>query len=343
MTPNYDAILIVSFGGPEGRDDVIPFLQNVTRGRNIPEDRLAEVAEHYYLYDGVSPHNRQITDLRDALRLELDAADINLPLYWGNRNWTPYLTDTLRQMTDDGIRKAIAFVVSGYSSYSSCRQYRENVQAARKAAGATAPSVDKIRVFFNHPLFMDVMEDRVNEAIAKLAPEHQESAHLIFTAHSIPSSMAANCKYELQLTEASRLVAERFPGHTHELVYQSRSGPPHVPWLEPDICDYLENLAKENSPPPVIVIPIGFLSDHLEVLYDLDHEAADTAAKLNIPFARALSAGTHPKFITMIRELIAERLYDTPTRAAIGQYPASHDYCPQDCCLPPQRPAARPA
>lgn len=339
----YDAILIVSFGGPEKRDDVLPFLRNVTRGRDIPDARLEEVAHHYYAFDGKSPHNEQIAELKALLETELLTHGIDLPVYWGNRNWHPMLADTMQKMADDGIKRAIAFVVSGYSSYSGCRQYRENLYAAQKAVGDAAPVIDKIRVFYNHPGFIEPMRERVGDAIALLPEDKRDNARIVFTAHSVPNAMAANCHYEAQLREACSLVAEAFADRTWELVWQSRSGPPHVPWLEPDICDYLETIHTSGETAAVIV-PIGFLSDHLEVLYDLDHEAREKADELGMVMARAGSVGVHPRFITMIRELIEERFDPSHPKLSLGNRGPNHDVCPSGCCAPgrpgPLKPAA---
>lgn len=346
MTDSYDAILIVSFGGPEGPDDVMPFLENVVRGRNVPRERLLEVAEHYQHFGGVSPINQQTRDLIAALQDELKQHGPDLPIYWGNRNWAPMLDDTVKQMKADGIKHAIAFVVSGYSSYSSCRQYRENIEAAQQAAGEGAPAIDKIRVFYNHPLFIEAMAEGVSDALDQLTPEQRSDVRLIFTAHSLPSSMASSCDYEKQLKEASRLVSESVHVHDWLLVYQSRSGPPTQPWLEPDICDYLADVKKQRDengkPSAVIIAPIGFLSDHIEVLFDLDEEAKEACDELKIPMVRAATVGVHPAFIRMVRDLIAERVEDIADRPAIGEFPANHDVCPLDCCPKPQRPQ-RPA
>ena len=339
----YDAVLIVSFGGPERREDVLPFLRNVTRGRDIPDARLEEVAHHYYAFDGKSPHNEQIAHLVSLLETELAGNEINLPVYWGNRNWQPMLADTMQQMADDGTKRAIAFVVSGFSSYSGCRQYRENLHAAQQTVGESAPAIDKIRVFYNHPGFIEPMRERVSEAITQLAKDDRDGARIVFTAHSVPNAMAANCDYEIQLREACTLVAEGFPDRPWELVWQSRSGPPHVPWLEPDICDYLETIHASGETAAVIA-PIGFLSDHLEVLYDLDHEAREKADELGMAMARAGSVGAHPRFVTMIRELIEERLDPARPRLSLGRRGPNHDVCPAGCCAPgrpgPLKPAA---
>ena len=331
----HDAVLVVSFGGPEGPDDVLPFLENVLRGRNVPRERMLEVSEHYSLFGGVSPINSHCRDLITALEQELDAHQIELPIYWGNRNWHPMLTDTMEQMTRDGVRRALAFVTSAYSSYSSCRQYRENILAAQEAIGANAPVVDKLRVFYNHPDFVAACIDRLQEAVADVDPESRSTFHIAFTAHSIPETMADGCDYAQQLMDVSRLAAESLglKDGRWQLVYQSRSGSPHIPWLEPDICDHLESL-KADGVTDVIVMPIGFLSDHMEVIYDLDHEARETCERIGLNMVRSKTVGTHPQFVTMIRKLIAERLFDAD-RESVGTGPPRPDVCPGGCCPPP--------
>jgi ferrochelatase len=334
---HYDAVLFVSFGGPDGPDDVLPFLENVLRGRNVPRERMLEVAEHYHHFGGKSPINEQNTALIDALKQELAASGPDLPIYWGNRNWHPLLTDTLREMTAAGVKRALAFVTSGFSCYSGCRQYRENIQAAREAVGPQAPEIDKIRVFFNHPGFVGPMASHVRDAIAAVG--QGSSTPVLFTAHSIPLSMASSSRYCEQLEEASRLVAEAAGVTNWKLVYQSRSGPPTQPWLEPDVCDAIRALHAE-SVPGLVIAPIGFISDHMEVLFDLDTEAADLCKELGIRMARAATVGTAPEFVRAVRDLIAERAWQLPERAAIGRLPANHDVCPLDCCPAPVRPAA---
>lgn len=329
----FDAILVVSFGGPEGMDDVIPFLENVTRGRNVPRERLEEVAHHYELFGGVSPINAQNRALVDALRAELDEHGIGLPIYFGNRNWHPLLADTLREMADDGVERALAFFTSAYSSYSGCRQYRENLYDAQQAVGPDAPEVLKTRMFFNHPGWVQANADHVRAALARIPAERRARAHVAFTAHSIPLAMAQQCRYEDQLGESCRLVAEAVGAADSALVYQSRSGPPQVPWLEPDILDHLRDLAGRGVE-DVVVSPIGFVSDHLEVLYDLDVEAAELAAELGIRLERASTASIHPAFVAMIRELIQERLDPALAKRAVGRFAPGHDVCPTDCCLP---------
>ncbi|MEI6241201.1 MAG: ferrochelatase [Planctomycetia bacterium] len=330
----YDAVLLVSFGGPDGPDDVMPFLENVLRGRNVPRERMLEVAEHYHHFGGRSPINEQNRALLDALRRELKHRGPHLPVYWGNRNWHPLLTDTLREMADAGVKRALAFVTSAYSSYSGCRQYRENIAAACAPLGERAPQVDKIRVFFNHPGFVGPMAARVRKALDHFAASDRPHVPVLFTAHSIPTSMAEGCRYVKQLSEASRLVAEATGVSTWELVYQSRSGPPTQPWLEPDICDRIRELHAAGVR-RLVIAPIGFISDHMEVLYDLDTEAASLCRELGIEMVRAETVGTDPAFVAMMRDLIAERHYEQADRTAIGSLPASHDVCPLDCCPAP--------
>lgn len=335
----YDAVLIVSYGGPEGPEDVVPFLENATRGRPVPRERLLEVAEHYRHFGGVSPINAQNRELMAALRGELSAHGLVLPIYLGNRNWHPFLVDTVRRMRDDGVRRAIALVTSAFSCYSGCRQYREDVERALAAIGPEAPQVDKLRVFFNHPGFIAGNAAQLAAALDRVPAERRAAARIVFTAHSIPQAMARPSAYERQLREASRLVAEAAGVLSWDLVYQSRSGPPQVPWLEPDICDHLETLAG-RSVRDVVIQPIGFLSDHMEVLYDLDTEARRKAEDLGLTLVRAGTPGTATAFVSMLRELIQERMAERPERRALGTLGPSHDVCPLDCC-PDGRPAGR--
>jgi len=322
----YDAILVVSFGGPEGPDDVMPFLENVTRGRGVPRERLLDVAHHYELFGGVSPINEQNRALIAALEPELREHGIELPVYFGNRNWQPFITDAMTEMRDDGVRSALAFLTSAYSSYSGCRQYRENLFDAQQAVGPGAPAVSRLRMLYNHPGFIEANADHVRQALAQVP----SGSHVAFTAHSIPTAMARTCAYEVQLRETARLVAEAVGIEQWQVVYQSRSGPPHVPWLEPDVCDHIDTLRA----PGVVVAPIGFVSDHLEVRYDLDVEARETAERIGLPFARAASAGTHPSFVSAIREAIAERLAPGSPKRALGRFGPSWDTCAPDCCRP---------
>jgi ferrochelatase len=304
---------VLSFGGPEKPDDVIPFLENVLRGRNVPRERMLAVAEHYYHFGGKSPINDQNRALIAGLEGELAIHGPQLPIYWGNRNWHPLLADTLRQMKADGVRRALAFVTSIFSSYSGCRQYLEDIERARAEVDG-GPEIQKLRSFYNHPLFIEAQADRVREALAG------REAGIIFTAHSVPVMMAETSDYQKQLQESCRLVAERLGMSEWSLVYQSRSGPPSQPWLEPDIADVLRNLDRGTD---VVVVPIGFVSDHIEVIYDLDIEARAIAEERGVNMLRAGTVGVHPKFLRMIRELIAD--------------PRSHDPCPADCCPAPAR------
>jgi ferrochelatase len=343
MSETYDALLFVSFGGPEGTDEVMPFLENVLRGRGVPRERLLSVARHYDLFGGVSPINEQNRRLIKALRAELDAHDLPLPIYWGNRNWHPFLADTLRQMRDDGVERALAFVTSAYNSYSGCRQYRENIEAARAEVGADAPRVDKLRAFYNHPGFVEPNVENLKASLREIPEARRDAARVAFTAHSIPASMAAGCDYEAQLRETCRLVAAGAGVGDWRLVFQSRSGSPAQPWLEPDICDHLRALKTEGAA-DVVVHPVGFISDHMEVLYDLDTEARAVAEEIGINMIRAATVGTHPAFVSMIRELILERTTADAPRRFLGAHGASHDACAIDCCLPgATRPATRPA
>lgn len=333
MTLPYDALLVVSFGGPESREDVIPFLENVLRGKPVPRERLLEVAEHYYHFNGVSPLNSQVRRLISDLKIELDRAGISLPIFWGNRNWHPMLADTMRQMADQGIQRVLAFFTSAYSSYSSCRQYWENIQQAQKEVGPKAPSVEKLRVFYNHPQFIAVNADRVRDALLQLPVGSREGTHVAFTAHSIPMGMAHQCDYVAQLTETCRLIAAelKLSDDRWKLVYQSRSGRPTDPWLEPDILDHVRLLHGQGVS-SLVIAPVGFLSDHIEVLFDLDEQAGELCQELGIAMARAGTAGSDPRFVTMIRELIQERLGLVSERRALGQCGPSHDVCPVDCC-----------
>lgn len=330
---HFDALLLVSFGGPEGPDDVMPFLENVTRGRGVPRERLEEVAHHYAHFGGVSPINEQNRSLIAALRKALDIRGIELPIYFGNRNWHPFLTDTMVEISDAGIERALAIFTTAYSSYSSCRQYRENLYEAQAACGPAAPEVLKLRPFYNHPGFIAANAARLEEALADLATERRAAARLLFTAHSIPSAMAESSRYSAQLEETSRLVAGAVGHEQFELVYQSRSGPPRVPWLEPDVCDRLRELAEEGVR-DVVLAPVGFLSDHIEVLFDLDLEARELAEELGIELRRAPSVGTHPTFVAMLADLIHERLNPGSPRPALGDHGPANDVCGTRCCLP---------
>jgi ferrochelatase len=342
----YDAILLVSFGGPEGPDEILPFLENVLRGRNVPRERMLEVAHHYERFGGVSPINRQNRALIATLRAELETSGPDLPIYWGNRNWRPYLPDALREMQADGRRHALAFITSAYSSYSSCRQYLEDIARAQAEVGASAPQVTPLRKFFDHPGFIQANADHLREALETLPPGSQQGARVIFTAHSIPQSMARASAYETQLRATCRLVARASGAGAWELAFQSRSGSPTQPWLEPDVGERLRAL-RASGVQSVVVAPIGFLSDHVEVLYDLDIEARELAEHLGITMARARTVGVHPAFVRTIQELVSERISDRATASSShsshsphGARSATHGQivCPVGCCPPAERP-----
>jgi ferrochelatase len=360
-TSPYDALLLLSFGGPEGEEDVVPFLANVTRGRGIPKERLKEVGKHYFLFGGVSPINEQNRGLLDALRKDFAEHGVDLPVYWGNRNWAPFLTDTLREMIADGRRRIAVLATSAYASYSGCRQYRENLADALgtlAGEGLELPRVDKLRHYFNHPGFVRPMAEGVLASLGSLPEEVRSGAHLAFTTHSIPVAAADTSgpveghgeggAYVAQHLEVAGLIVDMVREETGiaypwQLVYQSRSGAPHIPWLEPDICDHLETLHGAGVP-AVVMAPIGFVSDHMEVRYDLDTEAAAKAAELGLPVRRSATVGADPRFAAAVRDLLLERAATeqgrTVERCALGTLGAAHDLCPVGCC--PAR-APRPA
>ncbi len=340
--PAYDALIVVSFGGPEAPEQVLPFLENVLRGRNVPRERMLQVAEHYYHFGGRSPINQQNRELVQALRKDFEQHGIRLPVYWGNRNWHPFLKDALAQMRSDGVERALALATSAFGSYSGCRQYLEDIARARaELADGAAPEVDKIRPFFNHPGFIGAAADRLRNAWASIPDQDRAAARLVFTAHSVPVAMAQTSPYLDQIREACRLVAEAESLPAWELVFQSRSGPPGQPWLEPDINGRLRQLAREGVR-TVIVMPIGFLSDHMEVVYDLDTEAQATAHQSGITLVRAQTVGTHPSFIATVRELVLERLHPGSERRSIGALPPASDACAATCCPAPGRPQPSP-
>ena len=328
----YDALLIVSFGGPERREDVISFLENVLRGKNVPRERMLQVAEHYYHFGGRSPINGQNRALIAALEREFKAHGPSLPIYWGNRNWHPLLADTLRQMEADGVHRALAFATSAFGSYSGCRQYREDIERARIETGPGAPEIHKLRTFHNHPGFLAAAADRARVALEQIAPERRDSASVVFSAHSIPLSMAQVSPYVGQLRESCQLVCQMLGRPAATLAYQSRSGPPTQPWLEPDICDYIRQLHSGGGLKDIVVVPIGFLSDHMEVIYDLDTEAAALCRELGVNLVRAATVGVHPAFVSMIRELILERT-SGQQRGALGTLGPGCDFCEASCCL----------
>src|SRR5258708_764945 len=329
----YDAILILSFGGPEKHADVIPFLENVLRGRNVPRERMLEVAEHYYHFDGRSPINDQNRAVIASLESLLATSGPQLPVYWGNRNWHPFLTGTLRSMRENGVRKALAIATSVFSSYSGCRQYLEDIEKARAEVGEGAPLIDKVRSFYNHPLFIEAQAEEVQAALEQIPAERRSACRILFTAHSVPVAMAETSNYQAQLHEACRLVAEQVKFEEWRLVFQSRSGAPGQPWLEPDVGDVLREMGSGQD---VVVVPIGFISDHMEELYDLDTEAQAISTGCGVNRVRTATVGVHPKFVGMLRELILERIGSCQPRA-IGKYGPNHDVCNADCRPAPAR------
>lgn len=327
MDCSYDALLLVSFGGPERREDVIPFLENVVRGRHIPRARLLEVAEHYYHLGGRSPIVDQTRRLTDAVRHELDQHGPQLPVYQGNRNWHPFLADTLRAMASDGVQRALAFVTSAFGSYSSCRQYLEDIARARATVGAAAPQVEKLRLFYNHPLFIELWAERLRSAL-----NAEPQAAVLFTAHSIPQSQAAVSPYAAQLRNAAALVATAAGAGQWRLAYQSRSGPPQQPWLEPAVDAELRRLHATGAA-AVILVPLGFLTDHMEVAFDLDVEARELCHQLGLRMTLVPAIGGHPRFPALVRELVLERCQPGPVRPSVGPLGPWPDLCPPDCCL----------
>jgi len=348
---SYDALLLVSFGGPEGPDDVVPFLENATRGRGIPRERLVEVGAHYTRFGGVSPINEQNRALLAAVQADLAAARVDLPVYWGNRNWDPYLADVLRDMRADGVTRALCLMTSAYASYSGCRQYRENLADAVAEVEAdglgAAPALAKLRHYFDHPGFVEPMIDASVEAVRRLGVPRPR---LVFTTHSIPTANAAASgpggdayldQHRAVATLIHAAVAARVDVEEGwDLVFQSRSGAPHIPWLEPDISDHLDALHARGVAGAVIA-PIGFVSDHMEIVWDLDTVALDHAREIGLPAVRAGTAGTDPRFVGMVRELVLERVGRAPARALSSSGP-SYDVCPVGCCANPRgpRPAA---
>ena len=344
----YDALLLVSFGGPEGPDDVLPFLENVTHGRGIPRERLEEVGQHYHLFGGRSPINDLNRTLLEALRADLAGAGVDLPVYWGNRNWDPYLRDAVTQMAADGVTRAICFVTSAYSSWSSCRQYRENLHAAADGVPG-APRLDRLRHYFNHPGFVEPVVDATLAALADLPDDVRDGARLVFVTHSIPTAMndasgPDGGAYLAQHLDVAAVVAERVRAatgadHDHDLVFCSRSGPPQQPWLEPDVNDHLEALAGAGERAAVLV-PVGFVSDHMEVVYDLDTEALATAGRLGLEVRRAATAGTDARFVEMVRDLVLERAAaergEEVARVALGECGPLWDRCPVGYCANPR-------
>jgi protoporphyrin/coproporphyrin ferrochelatase len=352
MNLPYDAFLLVSFGGPEGRDDVLPFLENVLDGKPVPRWRLLQIAEKYEPFQGVSPINEHNRTLLKAIESEFRDHGLTLPLYWGNRHWHPMLADALRRMASDGVRRALAFVTSAFGSYPGCRQYLEAIQRARLEVGEQAPQVDKLRLFFNHPGFIEPMGLSAINALQEVPAERREAARLVFTAHSLPRAIARKSEYRSQLREACQLVAAAAGREDWDLVYQSRSGKPDEPWLGPDISEHIRALVAgaavemdaskmdesgeiptpRSAPRDIVVVPIGFLQEHIEIIYDLDVEARGVCEELGLNMVRAKTVDCHPRFVSMIRELVVERIDPGAARLAIGSMAPGPDCCPPECC-----------
>ena len=340
----YDALLVVSFGGPEGMEDVMPFLDNVLAGLRLPDAARQRIAGRYERFGGVSPINAHTRALIAALREDLERDRLALPIYWGNRNWHPLLPDTLRKMEADGVGRALAFVTSTFGSYNGCRKYREDLHQAARGFDRP-PLIDKLRHGYNHPGFIRAFTERVDMALAELPEERRDDATILFTAHSLPESAARHAPYEAQLNEACGLVAAGLdrPPSRWRLVYQSRNARyGSGEWLGPDVGDALAE-EKEGGATEVVIAPIGFVCDHLEVTLDLDIEARRRADELGLNMVRAATVGTHPAFVGMIRDLVRERMTENPNRAVLGSRGPSHDYCPSDCCLSGRPGAPEPA
>ncbi|MFJ2552554.1 ferrochelatase [Microbacterium sp. NPDC087591] len=350
----YDGILLAGFGGPEGQDDVIPFLRNVTRGRGIPDERLEEVSHHYRHFGGISPINGQNRVLKEALQAELSRRGIDLPVYWGNRNWTPYLEEVVVEASQHGHNTLLAFATSAYSSFSSCRQYREDFARVLEETGlGDTVTIDKIRPFYDHPGFVDAFETGVRDAIEGFLAEGVAPAdiQILFSTHSIPTADAERSgardidwgeggAYAAQHLAVAEWVMDRVRQSnpaaadvSWELVYQSRSGPASQPWLEPDVCDVIGELGDRGRK-AVAVVPVGFMSDHMEVLWDLDTEAAEAAEEAGLRFIRTPTPGISPTFVAGIVDLIQERLQGTPNaeRPHVTALPGAFDVCRPGCC-----------
>ncbi len=335
MKGKYEALLIVSFGGPEGPDEIVPFLENVVQGKNVSRERLTTVIKQYQLFGGVSPLNEQIRKFTSDLKQEFPNRNLTLPVYWGNRNWHPFLSDTVKKMYLDGVRSSLALVTSAYSSYSGCRQYLENIEQARQSVGAHDLQIDKLRAFYNHPEFIHSNADLLQSALSQLELEKHRLGAVVFTAHSIPSTMAERCNYKAQLLESCQLVAKAAELSNWHLVFQSRSS--NISWLGPDILEHLQTLSLSGVK-DVVVVPIGFIYDHMEVIYDLDTQAKQLCQTLGLNMIRVATVSSHPAYTKMVCELIQERLDETCPKLALGQYGPLPDVCPESCCPGPRQP-----
>ena len=335
MNEMYDALLLVSFGAPESLIQVKPFLERITEGKNIPSSRLEEVTKRYETVGGVSPLNANIRNIKEKLEMEIKNRDIDIPIFIGHRNVEPLILDTIKDMQESGVSRCLAWLSSPYSSYSSCRQYTENIRNACSHIGDDAPQIDQIRRHHDHPGLIEPTADRLRSAIEEIPGDLRSEVVLLFSAHSLPLRMADSCRYESEINEAASLVANKVDPDKRlrrEIVWQSRSGPPSIPWLEPDINDKLEQLASEGIK-AVVVSPIGFPIGNFEILWDLDFEASNKAASLGMSFSRADTVNNDSRFISMIADLLCERINKpTLTEAALGALKVSPEKCEKDCC-----------
>jgi len=334
MDKTYDALFLVSFGGPESLDEVKPFLERITEGKNIPANRLEEVTQRYETVGGVSPLNANMRNIKEKLETEIKSRDIDIPIFIGYRNVEPLIIRTVNEMKESGVSRCLAWLSSPYSSYSSCRQYTENIENACSQID-NAPQIDQIRRHHDHPGLIEPAADCLRSAIEEIPNALRDETVLLFSAHSLPQSMAETCRYESEINEAASLVANKVDPNKRlrrEVVWQSRSGPPHIPWLEPDINDKLDQLASEGVE-AVVVSPIGFPIENFEILWDLDFEASNKAASLGMSFSRADSVENDSRFISMIADLLCERI-DKPTfsSSALGSLNISPKKCEKDCC-----------
>ncbi len=333
----FDAFLLLSFGGPESAADVEPYLDRVLRGRRLPPARRREIAAHYAYFGGKSPINDQNRALLSRLERALAARHMSLPVYLGNRNWHPLILDTLNEMADAGVRHALALITSPFGSYSSCRQYLDEVEEARREIGPHAPRVSKLRTYFNHPRFVEAWCDRIQAATAHWSPEQRRRAQVFFSVHSLPVKMPGCDLYVAQAKDLAAILAARLSlsAEQWQLVYQSRSGPPQQPWLEPDVRTAIAELGARRPGTDLLLVPMGFVSDHVEVLYDLDVDAYQVAAAADIRIVRVRTVGTHPAMVQMICELIEERQRGDGQRPVLGVLGPAPDECPADCCRAP--------
>lgn len=336
QVPPIDSVIVVSFGGPEGPDDVLPFLENVTKGRNVPQERLTTVAQQYLMFDGISPINRQNRELIAALKNSLAGSAIDLPVYWGNRNWHPLLAETAQGMASSGHRHALAITTSAFGSFSGCKQYQNDLIAATESTDGEL-LFTKARLYWNDPEFLNVFAGNIAAALSKLDLAQRQAARLIFTAHSIPEAWVETSPYVSQLQAAASYLAHTVAPNLHwDMVYQSRSGSPQDPWLGPDILDHLQEVDREGSM-AVVVIPLGFVSDHMEVKFDLDIQAQRTAQDLGLTMVRAATPSAHPTFVKLLHRLVNEQIEAGPTKSITAVSETWPNPCAVECCNIPQQ------